>query len=116
MLDDSGDDHEDPFELEEGPPPEEELGPDLPSVDGPDVPSVDVPSVDSEYEDVPSDLLWWFWILVILANACVLAFSLGIMFVAFRGNWNFGGRLILAGGLIAVLAWRVYNRYDQREE
>jgi hypothetical protein len=113
MFDDSGDDHEDPFGMEEGPPPEEEIGPDLPEVDGPEIPSVEVPSVDVDYEDVPADLIRTFWILVLIANAGLLAFGLGIMFVAFRGNWDLGARLIVASGLLAILGWRIYGRIEQ---
>lgn len=114
MFDDSGDDHEDPFGVEEGPPPEEELGPDIPNVDGPDTPSVEVPSVDTASEDVPGDLKFVFWTLVLLANGAVLAFSLGLMFIGFRGNWDLGGRLVVASGLIVVLGWRVNRRYERR--
>lgn len=113
MFDDSGEDHEDPFGMEEGPPPEEEIGPDPPEVDGPEIPSVEVPSVDVDYEDVPPDILRTFWILVLIANAGLLAFSLGIMFVVFRGNWDLGARLVVASGLLAVLGWRVYSRFER---
>lgn len=116
MLDDSGDDYEDPFGMEEGPAPEDEMAPDPPTVDGPEVPSVDVPSVDVDYEDVPSELLRYFWLLVIIANAAVLAFSLGAMYVGFRGNWDLGGRLLIASGLLAILGWRVYGRFERPEE
>jgi hypothetical protein len=113
MFDDSGEDHEDPFGMEEGPPPEEELGPDPPEVDGPEIPSVEAPSVDVDYEDVPPDILRTFWILVLIANAGLLAFSLGVMFVIFRGNWDLGARLVVASGLLAILGWRVYSRFER---
>jgi len=32
-------------------------------------------------------------------NAALLAVSVGAMFVAFRGRWEFGGVLIVAGAL-----------------
>ncbi|WP_121822163.1 DUF7322 domain-containing protein [Halostella salina] len=115
MFDDSGEGDEDPLGMEEGPPPEEELGPDVPAVEGPDDPSVDIPSVDADSDDVPGDLKAMFWTLVLLANGAVLAVSLGLMFIGFRGNWDLGGRLVIAGGLIVVLGWRVHQRYERRD-
>lgn len=124
MLGDSDDDGL--FGMEGGSSSEEsELGPDIPSVDGPDVPSVDdsdrpstsVPSVDAPTDDdVPGDLRATFWILVVIANGVVLAFSLGLMFIGFRGNWALGARLFAAAALLTVLGWRVHWRYERREE
>jgi len=124
MLGDSDDDGL--FGMEGGSSSEEsELGPEIPSVDPPDVPSVDdadrpstsVPSVDaSTADDVPGDLRATFWILVVIANGVVLAFSLGLMFVGFRGNWALGARLFAAAALLTVLGWRVHWRYERREE
>lgn len=116
MLDDSGDDYDDPFGMEEGPPPEEELGPDIPSVDGPRTPSVDVPSVSTSEDDVPGDLKVYFWTLVLIANAAVLAASLGVMYGVFRGNWDLGVRLVVAAGLLGVLGWRIHWRYERRDD
>lgn len=124
MLGDSDDDGL--FGMEGGSSSEEsDLGPEIPSVDPPEAPSVDgtdapstdVPSVDSPAnDDVPGDLRAMFWILVVIANGVVLAFSLGLMFVGFRGNWSLGGRLFVAAGLLTVLGWRVHWRYERSEE
>ncbi|NHN47397.1 hypothetical protein G9464_07285 [Halostella sp. JP-L12] len=123
MLGDSDDDGL--FGMEGGTTSEEsDLGPDVPSVDPPEAPSVDstdapstdVPSVEMPSDDVPGDLKAAFWTLVIIANGVVLAFSLGLMFIGFRGNWELGGRLLIAAGLLAFLGWRVHRRYERRDE
>ncbi|WP_135819874.1 DUF7322 domain-containing protein [Halostella litorea] len=121
MFDEFEGEDGDPFDGEDDSP-EEALGPDVPGVEGPDAPSVDgpetpaveIPSVDTSSDDVPGDLMAAFWTLVVLANGAVLAFSLGLMFIGFRGNWDLGGRLVIASGLIAVLGWRIHRRYERR--
>jgi len=58
-------------------------------------PEVDVP----DPSEAPVQLRTAFWSLVVVFNAALLAVSVGAMFVAFRGRWEFGGVLVVAGAL-----------------
>lgn len=68
--------------------------------------------------DVSSDLLQAFWSIVLVVNAAVLAFSLGVLFLLFDGP-STNGFALVAGGLVlsgfAVYRYRSY-RATNRED
>ena len=76
--------------------------------DGPKVriPDVDVPEVDVSTADssVLSDspIAALFVLHVIVWNAVLLCFSLGVMLIYFQGNWTVGGQLIAVGAILTL--------------
>lgn len=89
----------------------EDAGSDL----GSDLRSEFESSADSETAveaDVPSDLLQAFWSIVLVVNAAVLVFSLGVLFLLFDGP-STNGLVLLVGGLVlfgfAVYRYRSYR-------
>lgn len=83
----------DPEEFEPG-----NLGPEIP--EAPDLTEV----------EASSEVRYRFWALVMVFNVALLAASVGVMFVAFQGEWELGGQLTLAG--LALFAFGYY-RYRQ---
>ena len=67
-------------------------------------PSVDVP--DSSNAD--PKLQRQFWLLVLVFNAALLAFSVGLMLAVFRGRWNDGIAGVAAGIILFLYG---YHRY-----
>lgn len=65
--------------------------------------SVDVPSS----ENVPKELFRAFWGLVAVFNVGLFATSLGVLLVAFRGEWVFGGAVLTTG--LASLAYGLHR-------
>lgn len=74
-------------------PDEDEFAPDPPELPDPD--------------EIPADLQRTFWSTVAAANVGLLAASLGVMLVGFRGQWREGGALIVLG--VAALGWTYYK-------
>lgn len=70
------------------------------------VPSVDVPDASA----ASPQLRRRFWGLVIVFNVAVLALSLGVMLVAFRGRWQLGGQLVAAGAVLFAYGLYAYRR------
>jgi hypothetical protein len=98
-----GDDADDPWPHEpDEPDPEAELAPDPPSVSIP----------DTSEADVPAELLRVFWGLVLALNVGLLATILGILLVAFRGRWLFGGGLVLLGTTVLATAYVGYRVHE----
>jgi hypothetical protein len=77
----------------------------------PDIPAVSIP--DTSDVDVPPEVARMFWRVVIAANIGVLAMSLGLMVIYFRGQWRLGGSAIALGlGTLAygyLIYWRQQN-------
>ena len=95
--------------------PEETAEPDEPDL-GPDIPDV-APPDDGGLgpEGTPPALLKSFWSLVLLFNVGLLAASLGMLLIGFRGNWQLGGALFLVGVLAlarGVFSYRRIKRDD----
>jgi len=76
-----------------------------------DGPTVDVPSVDPPSVDVPtassetvsdSPIASLFVLHAIIWNAVLLLSSLGAMLIAFEGNWDLGGSLLGAAGILTL--------------
>lgn len=68
-------------------------------------PSVDVP--DSSNAD--PQLKRQFWLLVLVFNVALLAFSVGLMLVAFRGRWDDGTTATAAGIILFLYGYYRYR-------
>lgn len=71
---------------------------------------------DPDFSDVDSDLVTTFAVSVILANAALLALSLGLMLAYFRGRYQLGGALALGGVLLLLRVYQYYRRFRQDRE
>lgn len=111
MFDEEDADGDHDFLDEEPSDAEQELAPqvDVPSVDAPDIP---------DGADAPAPLRRKFWTLVATFNVALLAVSLGLMFVAFRGRWQYGGGAVVLGLVLFAFGYRRYQRYtgDEADE
>jgi hypothetical protein len=87
---------------------EQELAPEV------DVPSVDAPEIP-DGSDAPAGLRRKFWTLVATFNVALLAVSLGLMFVAFRGRWQYGGLAVVLGLVLFAFGYWRYQRYTGDE-
>ncbi|GAA0273114.1 DUF7322 domain-containing protein [Halobacterium noricense] len=87
---------------------EQELAPEV------DVPSVDAPEIP-DGSDAPAGLRRRFWTLVATFNVALLAVSLGLMFVAFRGRWQYGGLAVVLGLVLFAFGYWRYQRYTGDE-
>lgn len=74
-------------------------------------PTVDVP----DESDADPELQRQFWVLVLVFNAALAAVSIGLMFVAFRGKWEFGGRIVVAGALLAAYGFYKYRAVTRKD-
>ncbi|MGQ4555757.1 DUF7322 domain-containing protein [Halobellus sp. GM3] len=74
------------------------------------VPSVDIPGEEGDEEsagiEVDGDLAKFFWAAVIYANVALAGISIGLLLVAFRDQWVWGG------GAVAVGLFALYRTYD----
>jgi hypothetical protein len=79
--------------------------------EGMDGPTIDPPSVDTPSVAIPepagdvfqrSPIARLFLLHVVVWNAVVLLVSLGAMLIFFRNDWNMGGRLLVAGGVLTL--------------
>ncbi|MDG5759323.1 hypothetical protein QA600_08210 [Natronococcus sp. A-GB1] len=61
--------------------------------------------------DVSSDLLQAFWSIVLVVNAAVLAFSVGVLFLLFDGPSTNGFALVAGGVVLSGFAVRRYRNY-----
>lgn len=79
----------------------DEIGPEVPEApEAPDMTEVDVdPGLQNR-----------FWALVGVFNLALLAVSLGVMFVGFRGNWELGGQLTVGGLLLFGFGYYRYRK------
>ncbi|SNZ13473.1 hypothetical protein SAMN06269185_2209 [Natronoarchaeum philippinense] len=78
-----------------------ELGPDIPTP--PEAPPA---------SEASEELQKMFWSVVVLLNMAILAASLGVMYIVFRGRLQLGGGLLLVGLLGGAHAYRIYRRYE----
>ena len=65
--------------------------------------------------DVPSELQTAFWALVLVINAAVLAYSLGLMFLFFRGETTYAAYLVGAGLVLTGFAVRRYRKVQRMD-
>ena len=71
-------------------------------------PSVDIPGEDDESAgvEIDADLARLFWVTVVYANVALAGIGIGLLLVAFRGQWGLGG------GAAAVGLFALYRTYD----
>lgn len=72
-------------------------------------PSVDIP--DSSNAD--PRLQRQFWVLVLVFNAALLSFSVGLLLVIFRGRWDDGSTAVVAGIVLFVYGYYRYRTVAQ---
>lgn len=70
---------------------------------GPDPPEIPEPSANPG--DADPEVRGLFWILVLVANAALIAVSLGLMFIVFQGAWGLGAQLFVAGVVLGVYVY-----------
>ena len=74
------------------------------------------PSVDTPDEsDADPELQRKFWLLVLVFNVAVMALSVGAMLAVFRGQWDTGGSLVVAGSILAAYGYYKYRVYTRDE-
>lgn len=91
----------DPEDLEPSEPDPGALGPEAPT-------APDLSQRASEADPEVRTLFWW---LVLVFNVALMAASVGLMFVAFKGNWTLGGQLILVGLVLGGYGYVRYRRF-----
>lgn len=77
-------------------------------VDGVEVPEVETPVGSG---DVPPELIKAFWAIVLVANAALLAVSVGGLLVLFEGDTDRGLPLLAGGVLLFGFAVHRYRSY-----
>ena len=82
---------------------------------GPDPPSVDPPTDFSSLEDVDDEVFENFVGAAVMLNVSLLALSLGVMLIYFRGDWDYGAPSLLIGAVAAVFVARFYWRFKTRD-
>ena len=61
--------------------------------------------------DVPTSLARVFWTLVAVFNVALFAIAVGALLIAFRGQWDLGGSVLLSGLVLFVYGLYQYRRY-----
>lgn len=74
-------------------------------------PSVDIP----DESDADAELQRQFWVLVFVFNVAFAALSIGTMFIGFRGQWAFGGRVVAVGSLLAAYGFYRYRAVTRKD-
>jgi hypothetical protein len=78
-----------------------------PDAIGPEIPTA--PDPTKWESEVDPELRVRFWGLVLVFNVALLAVALGAMFIAFEGNFELGGQLLLGGGLLGAYGFYRYR-------
>ena len=74
-------------------------------------PSVDVP----DGSDADPQLQRQFWLLVLVFNVALLAFSVGLMLVVFRGRMDDGLTGVAAGVVLFVYGYYRYRQVTRKD-
>lgn len=82
-----------------------------PATELPNIPEAPKPLPESE---VDTDLKVAFWSTVLVFNVALLALSLGLMLVYFRGQLRLGGGLFALGVFSAAHGYLKYRKYDDQ--
>jgi predicted cobalt transporter CbtA len=72
-------------------------------------PSVDIP----DSSDADPRLQRQFWLLVLVFNAALLAFSVGLLLVVFHGRWDDGTTAVVVGIVLFVYGYYRYRTVTQ---
>ncbi|RLM59549.1 hypothetical protein DVK02_02060 [Halobellus sp. Atlit-31R] len=84
-----------------------------PETDLVSVPSVDAPGdEDAAGIDIDSDLAKLFWLAVIYTNVALGGVSIGLLLVAFRGQWTWGGGAVAVGLFACYRTYDIYRTYQ----
>ncbi len=76
---------------------------------------IDIPEApDPTENDVPPGVRRTFWLIVLMANLGLLALSVGVMIVVFRGQLRFGGSLVVLGLLALLVGYFRYRNHRNR--
>jgi len=107
---DDGDEAEQ-FDLHDPTPPEADVDDEglVPGVDPPEAPAVG-DDLEENLGEADDEVVRTFAISVLLTNVAVLAVSLGLMLIYFRGQWRLGGGLVVVGVLAQL---RMYMHYRE---
>lgn len=62
--------------------------------------------------DTSDEVVRTFWAVVFMIKIGVLATSLGLLFVVFRGQLRFGGSVFVVGVLALLVGYRRYRNYQ----
>lgn len=81
-----------------------------PAEELPNVPEPPRPDPD----EIPPGLRASFWWLVLVFNAALLALWLGLLFVVFEADYDFGGRLLFAGVVLFAYGYYKYRTNPYR--
>ncbi|MCG1002561.1 MULTISPECIES: hypothetical protein [Halobacterium] len=108
MFDESEADGDHDFLDDEPSDAEQELAPkvETPSVSAPEIP---------DGSDAPAGLRRRFWTLVVTFNVALIAVSLGLMFVAFRGRLQYGGAAVVLGLVLFAFGYRRFRQYTAED-
>lgn len=109
MFDEEDADGDHDFLDEEPSDAEQDLAPEV------DTPSVEPPEIP-DGSDAPAGLRRQFWSLVATFNVALLAVALGVMFIGFRGRWQYGGLAVVLGLALFAFGYRRYQRYTSDED
>lgn len=103
-----------PHEPDPEPDPEPDLEPEEfdPASLGPDVPEAPEPEITESNTHV----VRLFWKLVVVFNVAILALAIGVMLVAFRGQWDLGLQVFLLGVLTAAYGGARYYRFRRQRD
>ena len=74
----------------------------------PEPPSV--PDTSKKEDEADTELKKQFWSLVLIFNVALFGMSLGLMVVGFRGRWQVGGAIFLAGAFAFLRGWHQYQQ------
>jgi len=80
---------------------------------------VSVPSVETSGDedaagiDVDGDLAKFFWVTVIYANVALAGVSLGLLLIAFRSRWAWGGGAVVVGLFALYRTYDLYRTYQE---
>jgi len=86
----------------------------IPEVEEPsvEIPEVEIPDVEVDESEVPREIRRAFWSTVLVVNAAVLASSLGVMFLIFRGELRRAAVLVAGGVILFAMAYRRYRLFE----
>lgn len=71
---------------------------------------------DTAENEAPAAVAAAFWGVVLLVNVGLFAVALGPMLIFFRGQWDWGGGLLVFGALALGHAYRRYRRFRREQD
>lgn len=113
---DDGDEAEQ-FDLHDPTPPEADVDDEglVPGLEPPEAPAVG-DDLEENIEEADEEVVRTFAISVLLTNVAVLAVSLGLMLIYFRGRWRLGGGLVVVGVLAQLRMYMHYREWKRSDD